>query len=84
MSVPSMMIDPFSGLSSPMRVLRKTDFPVPEGPSRTEISPFGSVSVTSSQIVCRPNLFVRCSTRISTPTSSSVSSLQFRGQGVPA
>ena len=32
MSVPSMMIEPLSGLSSPMRVLRKTDLPVPEGP----------------------------------------------------
>ena len=30
--------------------MRNTDLPVPEGPSRTEISPAGRVRVTSSQI----------------------------------
>ena len=41
MSVPSMTIEPVSGLSRPMRVLRSTDLPVPEGPSITQISPAG-------------------------------------------
>ena len=45
--------------SRPMRCLRKTDLPVPDGPSSTEISPLGRVSVTSSQMTCRPNDFVR-------------------------
>ncbi len=42
MSVPSMTMEPLSGLISPMRVLRKTDLPVPDGPSITQISPAGS------------------------------------------
>ena len=71
MSVPSMTIEPWSGLSRPMRVLRKTDLPVPDGPSITQISPAGTVSVTSPQISCLPNDLVRCSTLISTPMSAS-------------
>jgi hypothetical protein len=62
-----MTIEPFSGLSSPMRVLRNTDLPVPDGPSRTLTSPGGSVSVTSDQMFARPNDFERPSTRTSTP-----------------
>ena len=68
MSVPSMMIEPRSGLSSPMSVLRNTDLPVPDGPSITQISPAGTVRVTSPQISCLPNDFVSPSTLISTPT----------------
>ncbi len=34
-----MMMCPVLGLSSPIRHLRKTDLPVPEGPSRTLTSP---------------------------------------------
>ncbi len=45
-----MMIEPLSGLSSPMSVFRNTDLPVPDGPSSTDTSPGGSVSVTSPQI----------------------------------
>ena len=50
-----------------MRVLRNTDLPVPEGPSITEISPAGSVRVTSPQIGCLPKDLVRPLTSISTP-----------------
>src|SRR6476660_3640281 len=67
MSVPSMTIEPLSGLIRPMRVLRKTDLPVPEGPSITQISPAGIVRVTSPQISCLPNDLVRSFTAISTP-----------------
>src|SRR6478735_10733085 len=67
MSVPSMMIEPLSGLSSPMSVLRKTDLPVPEGPSMTQISPAGTVSVTSPQMSCLPKDLLRSLTWISTP-----------------
>src|SRR5689334_2530605 len=63
------MIDPASGLSSPTSVLRNTDLPVPEGPSITEISPAGRVSVTSFQMTCDPNRLVSPSTLISTPTA---------------
>src|SRR5665811_2072694 len=63
-------MEPCSGLSSPTSVLRKTDLPVPEGPSMTEISPAGRVSVTSFQMTCEPNDLVRPSTLISTPTAS--------------
>src|SRR5690349_20251508 len=63
------MIEPASGLSSPTRVLRKTDLPVPEGPSITEISPAGRVRETSFQITCDPKRLVRPSTLISTPTA---------------
>ena len=59
MSSPSITMLPLSGLSSPMRVLRKTDLPVPEGPSITQISPAGIVRVTSPQIRSLPNFFVR-------------------------
>src|SRR5215470_10559538 len=50
-----------------MSVLRKTDFPVPDGPSSAEISPAGSVSVTSDQTVCVPKDLVSPSARTSTP-----------------
>src|SRR5665811_2352311 len=50
-----------------MRVFRNTDLPVPEGPSMTEISPAGSVSDTSCQIICLPNDLVSPSTTTSTP-----------------
>src|SRR6187551_2632190 len=69
------MIDPRSGLSRPTRVLRKTDLPVPEGPSITEISPAGRVRVTSCQITWRPKDFVSPSTPISTPTCTHTSPL---------
>src|SRR3954447_18846387 len=69
MSVPSMTMLPLSGLSSPMRALRKTDLPVPDGPSITQISPAGTVRVTSPQMSCLPKDLVRSSTLISTPTS---------------
>ena len=68
MSMSLMMIEPFSGLSRPTRVFRNTDLPVPDGPSRTEISPGGSVSVTSPQMFWLPNDFVSPSTSTSTPT----------------
>src|SRR3712207_7399376 len=42
--------EPLSGLSSPTSDLRNTDLPVPDGPSRTEISPGGNVRVTSLQM----------------------------------
>ena len=61
MSVPSMMIQPLSGLSRPIRVLRSTDLPVPEGPSITQISPAGMVRLTSAQIRSLPKLLVKCS-----------------------
>ena len=67
MSVPSIRIEPSSGLTRPIRVLRKTDLPVPEGPSMTDTWPAGIVSVTSRQISCLPNDLVRPSTLISTP-----------------
>src|ERR1700710_814604 len=63
-----MMIEPRSGLSRPTRGLRNTDWPVPEGPSITEISPAGRVSETSCQMTWRPKDLVRPSTWISTPT----------------
>src|SRR3954471_10652352 len=62
---------PSSGLSSPIRHLRNTDLPVPDGPSITQISPAGMVSVTSPQMSCFPNDLVRWSTWISTPTALS-------------
>ena len=67
MSVPSMMIEPWSGFSRPISVFRNTDLPVPDGPSITQISPAGTVSVTSPQISCFPKDLVRFSTLISTP-----------------
>src|SRR5688500_10592562 len=74
MSVPSMMIEPLSGLSSPMRVFSRTDLPVPEGPSMTQISPAGMSRVTSPQISCLPKLLVRLLILISTPMTVSCSS----------
>src|ERR1700754_4287829 len=68
-SVSWMTIDPRSGLSSPMRVFRNTDLPVPDGPSSTETSPGGSVSVTSDQMLARPKDFVSPSTLTSTPAT---------------
>src|SRR3954449_13521165 len=68
MSVSLMTIEPRSGFSSPTSDFRKTDLPVPEGPRRTEISPGGSVSVTSLQMFWLPNDFVSPSTSTATPT----------------
>src|SRR3954464_4808017 len=65
-----MTIEPFSGFSRPTSDLRNTDLPVPEGPSRTEISPGGSVRVTSLQMFWLPNDFDRPSTSTATPTSA--------------
>src|SRR3954467_1592894 len=70
MSTSLRTIEPRSGLSSPTSDLRKTDFPVPDGPSRTEISPGGSVSVTSLQMFWLPNDLVSPSTSTATPTCS--------------
>ena len=50
MSTSRMMIEPLSGFSSPISDFRNTDLPVPDGPSRTEISPGGRVRVTSPQM----------------------------------
>src|SRR3954452_1799341 len=66
-----MKIEPFSGLSSPMIDFRRTDLPVPDGPSRTLISPAGSVSVTSDQMVELPNDFDRFLIPTSTPAMES-------------
>src|SRR5688500_6785698 len=63
-----MTSEPSSGFSSPTRDFRKTDLPVPEGPRRTEISPGGSVSVTSLQMFWLPNDLVSPSTSTATPT----------------
>src|SRR5262245_2673028 len=83
MSWPSMWMWPRSGLRSPISVLRNTDFPVPDGPSMTEISPAGRVSVTSPQMSCRPKDLVSPSTLTSTPTWSSLDppGHRFGGQG---
>src|SRR4051794_30846823 len=67
MSTPSITTLPLSGLSRPMIVLRRTDLPVPEGPSITQISPAGTVRVTSPQISCLPKLLVKSLISISTP-----------------
>src|SRR4051794_22017235 len=69
MSTSLRTIDPFSGFSRPTSDLRKTDLPVPDGPSITEISPGGSVRVTSLQMFWLPNDFVSPSTSTATPTS---------------
>src|SRR5690349_15054057 len=52
-----------------MMVFSMTDLPVPEGPSITEISPAGSVRVTSFQMSWLPNDLVRPTTPTSVPTS---------------
>src|SRR5262245_43174097 len=70
-----MNIDPLSGLSRPIKVFRNTDFPVPDGPSITELSPGGRVSVTSPQMRWLPKDLVRSVTTTSTPTASSFSGL---------
>src|SRR4051812_2701586 len=62
-----MTTEPRSGLSNPIRLLRNTDLPVPDGPSKTLISPAGRVSVTSDQMREGPNDFVSPSTTTSTP-----------------
>src|SRR4051812_30038680 len=67
-SRPWMRIEPASGLSRPTSVLRNTDLPVPDGPSITEISPAGSIRLTSRQMTWRPKDLVSPSTTISTPT----------------
>src|SRR4051812_7291219 len=67
MSTPSITTLPRSGLSSPIRVFSSTDLPVPEGPSITQISPAGTVRVTSPQMSCLPKDLVRPSIWISTP-----------------
>src|SRR5690242_17521290 len=63
-------MEPRSGRSRPTRVLRNTDLPVPDGPSRTEISPAGSTRLRSAQTGCPPKDFVSPSTTTSTPTSA--------------
>src|SRR6266496_4310990 len=68
MSTSRMKMEPRSGLSRPIRDFRNTDLPVPDGPSRTDTSPGGRVSVTSDQISCLPNDLVRSATATSTPT----------------
>src|SRR5690349_13494525 len=70
MSTPSMTTEPSSGFSRPMIVFRRTDLPVPDGPSITQISPAGTVRVTSFQMSDLPNDLVRCSILISTPMDS--------------
>src|ERR1700761_7217405 len=67
MSTPPITTLPRSGLSKPIRVFRRTDLPVPDGPSITQISPAGTVRVTSPQISCLPKDLVRPSIWISTP-----------------
>ena len=62
MSVPSTMIEPRSGRSRPISDFRKTDLPVPDGPSSTLTSPAGISIVTSSQIRWDPKDFVSPST----------------------
>src|SRR3954468_2258609 len=74
MSVPSMTTEPRSGLSSPMMVLSSTDLPVPDGPSITQISPGGTVSVTSPQISCLPKDLVSPSISIATPIARALPS----------
>src|SRR3978361_708609 len=69
MSVSLMTIEPCSGFSRPTSDLRKTDLPVPEGPKLTEISPGGSVRVTSLQMFWLPKDLVSPSTCTATPTS---------------
>ena len=69
MSVSLMTIEPCSGLSRPTSDFRKTDLPVPDGPSSTEISPGGRVSVTSLQMFWLPNDLVSPSTSTATPTT---------------
>src|SRR5277367_4665572 len=67
MSVPSTIIEPRSGRSNPISDFKKTDLPVPDGPSRTLTSPSGISSVTSSQIRWEPKDLVSPSTEIPMP-----------------
>ena len=76
MSVPSMTTEPRSGFSRPIRVLSSTDLPVPDGPSITQISPAGTVRVTSPQMSCLPKDLVSPSILISTPMAPRLPSLR--------
>src|ERR1700753_3397665 len=67
MSVPSIRIEPPSGRRGPIGAFRKTDLPVPEGPSNTLTSPAGISSVTSSQILEDPQDFVNPLTSMAMP-----------------
>src|SRR5271156_4416946 len=67
MSVPSTRIEPRSGRSRPISDFRKTDLPVPDGPSKTLTSPSGISKVTSSQIRWDPKDLVSPSTEIPMP-----------------
>src|ERR1700679_3103817 len=78
MSVPSTMIEPRSGRSRPISDFRKTDLPVPDGPSRTLTSPSGISIVTSSQIRWEPKDFVSPSTEIPIPTRNPPAYLAYR------
>src|SRR5262245_45724972 len=60
---------PRSGLSKPMRHFRKTDFPVPDGPSNTLTSPGGRVNVTSDQMFVLPNDLLSPLTATSSPAN---------------
>ena len=73
MSVPSITTEPWSGLRRPIRVFSSTDLPVPDGPSMTDTSPAGTVSVTSPQISCLPKDLDKLLILISTPTAVSLS-----------
>src|SRR5258708_37990794 len=75
-------MEPRSGRSRPIRDFRKTDLPVPEGPSRALTSPEGSVNETSCQIRCEPKDFVTPSVLTSTPTPTSTI-LSEQPTGVP-
>src|SRR3954454_563776 len=70
MSTSLRTIEPRSGFSRPTSDFRNTDLPVPDGPSRTEISPGGRVSVTSLQMFWLPKDFDRSSTSTATPTTA--------------
>src|SRR3954470_19061800 len=79
MSTSLRTIEPRSGFSRPTSDFRNTDLPVPDGPSRTEISPGGKVRVTSLQMFWLPNDFDRCSTSTATPTTACPPSGCFAG-----
>src|SRR5262245_18432471 len=84
MSVPSMTTEPRSGLSRPMMVLSSTDLPVPDGPSITQISPGGTVRVTSPQISCLPKDLVSPSISIATPIRRALPSTALSRRSVPS
>src|ERR1700757_3954917 len=64
------MIEPRSGRSRPISDFKKTDLPVPDGPSNTLTSPSGTSIVTSSQIRWEPKDFVSPSTWIPIPITT--------------